>query len=72
MQRFRTMHGLKALVFVERAGLAHEVGEIVLESGGTHAVRAGTHRVSDGSADRAHRRFSVESAEDVARAESYE
>ena len=66
------MYGLKALVFIEGAGLAHEVGEIILESGGAHAVRAGTHRVSDGSADRAHRRFSVEPAEDVARAKSYE
>ena len=72
MQWFRAVYCFEPLVFVKGTCLAHEVGEIILKSGCAHAMGACAHRVSDGSADRAHRRLSVEPAEDVARAESHE
>ncbi len=70
-QRLRAVHGLEPLVGVERMRLAHQVGEILLESGDPHVARAGAHGVADGSADRSHGGLAVESAEDVARTEAH-
>ena len=70
VQRFGAVHGLQPRRGVQHAGLAHQVGEVVLQPGGAQPVRAGLHRVAQGTADRPHRRLAVEPAEDVARAES--
>ncbi len=70
MQRLGTVHRLEPLVGVKRAGFAHEIGEVVFETGCAHAVRAGAHRIPDGTSDRTDRRFAVEPAEDVPRSEA--
>ena len=69
VQRFGPVHRLQAGRMVEGAGLLHQVGEMILQTGRPHAVRASLHRVAYAAAYGTHRRLTVEATEDVARSE---
>ena len=65
-QRLRAVHGFEAGGLVEHLGLVHEVGEMVLQPGGAHAMGARVQGIAQAAPDRADRRLAVEPAEDVA------
>ena len=64
------MHSFEPLIGIERVGFAHQIGEVVFQAGGAHAMRPGAHGVSDGPSDGAYGRFAVEPAENVAGTEA--
>ncbi len=66
------MHSFEPLIGIERVGFAHQIGEVVFQAGGAHAMRPGAHGVSDGPSDGAYGRFAVEPAENVAGTEADE
>ena len=72
VQRFGAMHRFQSRRGVEGAGFAHQIGEVVFQAGGAHAMRPGAHGVSDGPSDGAYGRFAVEPAENVAGTETDE
>ena len=72
VQRFGAMHRFQPRRGVESAGFAHQIGEMILQTGGPHAVGTCRQSVTHRTANRTYRRLTVETAEDIAGTESDE
>ena len=72
MQWFGAMHRFQSRRGVESAGFAHQIGEMILQTGGPHAVGTCRQSVTHRTANRTDWRLTVETAEDIAGTESDE
>ena len=72
MQWFGAMHRFQSRRGVESAGFAHQIGEMILQTGGPHAVDTCRQSVTHRTANRTDWRLTVETAEDIAGTESDE
>ena len=70
MQWFGAMHRFQSRRGVESAGFAHQIGEMILQTGGPHAVGSCRQSVTHRTANRTDWRLTVETAEDIAGTES--